>query len=185
MTPQREAQLYPAADRVAARGVPSSTAQVHDHFDTGEVTLDRLCTIDDTLDHECDYASGLRQRLRPGERPQQRRVLALMQAVAAMTDDQKVRLLTAFADLDDAVLARLHDASSVGWRSAVDIGGQRQVAWYLARHAAEHVAAVRGSPDYIGYKIGYVAAAVSHRDQLSDDQCQAITQPWQVAVGPL
>lgn len=112
-------------------------------------------------------------------------VLALLHAVAVMTDEEKATLQAALADRDKVGVTEADAASNSGWRSAVAIGGQRQVAWYLARHAAEHVATERGFPHDIAYEIGYIAAAVAHRDQLTDDQFQALTQPWQAAVGPL
>lgn len=112
-------------------------------------------------------------------------VLALLHAVAVMTDDQKAALQAALAGRDEVGVAGADAASNAGWRSTVAIGGQRQVAWYLARHAAEHVATERGFPHDIAHKIGYITAAVAHRDRLTDDQFQALTQPWQVAVGPL
>jgi len=111
-------------------------------------------------------------------------VLELVHQIGKLRPDQLSRLSEAFNQADQNPAAQL-DAGDAGWRSACAAGGQRQRAWYLARQAAAAVATEQGATYGIAYRIGYVTAAVAHRDMLTAQQFDTLTEPWRAAIGPI
>lgn len=113
--------------------------------------------------------------------PNTRQVVASLNAITAVTDEQSRQLVETFAAHD---IGWWSVGANAGWRSAVACGHRRGRAWYLARHAAEDVAFRRGLGE-VDYWIGYAADAVCRRDKLTGDEFTALTQPWVQAVGAL
>lgn len=66
------------------------------------------------------------------------------------------------------------------------MGSRPQRAWYLARHAAEHVLHEHGFTETtVDDYIGYLAAAICYHHTLTSEQFAGLTESWTKTIGPL
>lgn len=98
-------------------------------------------------------------------------VAALTLALAALTERQVAELAEAYA----ATGPEWDVAANAGWSTAIGAGDSRRLDWYRCRLAVERWEPA-GHPA-LGYRLGYLAAAVACRDLLTAEQYTAFTAP--------